>query len=112
MPGEASSPGIMLLAYHIPNRLLGLSIQNLSLMSQTAMSLQSFGSTIRRRFLESEALRGFGLLSPTLLAMVFGLAMPLLILFTLSFWLQDYVDFIKHSRGRTTQTFLPSPFTG
>ncbi|MDP6920020.1 MAG: ABC transporter permease, partial [Arenicellales bacterium] len=33
--------------------------------------------------------------SPTLLAMILGLAMPLVVLFTLSFWLQEYLDFIR-----------------
>ncbi len=49
---------------------------------------------IRAAALRSEPLRGYSLLSPTLLFMLLALAMPLLMLLTLSFWLQDYLDFI------------------
>jgi len=45
--------------------------------------------------MRSEPVRGFTLLSPTLLLMLLALAAPLVILFTLSFWLQDYLEFIK-----------------
>ena len=81
-------------------------------MSRTATSSHSFGLAIRRRFLASDALRGFSLLSPTLLAMVFGLAMPLLVLFTLSFWLQDYVDFIKTFSWKNYSDFFAKPIYG
>ncbi|MGA1697061.1 MAG: ABC transporter permease, partial [Arenicellales bacterium] len=64
-------------------------------MNPSASHQSSVGLAIRKRFLSSEPLRGYSLLSPTLLTMLFGLAMPLLVLFGLSFWLQDYVDFIK-----------------
>jgi len=50
---------------------------------------------LRKLFLKSEPVRGYTLLSPTLLAMILGLAMPLVVLFTLSFWLQEYLDFIR-----------------
>ena len=46
-------------------------------------------------YIESESLRGYTLLSPTLLAMLVGLAMPLIVLLTLSFWIQEYLDFIR-----------------
>jgi len=46
-------------------------------------------------FLKSESLRGYSLLSPTLVAMILGLVMPLVVLLTLSFWIQEYLDFIR-----------------
>ena len=81
-------------------------------MSRSATSSPGIGLRLRRRFLESDALRGFSLLSPTLLAMVFGLAMPLLVLFTLSFWLQDYVDFIKTFSWKNYADFFDKPIYG
>ena len=81
-------------------------------MSRSATSSPGFGLSLRRRFLASEALRGFSLLSPTLLAMVFGLAMPLLVLFSLSFWLQDYVDFIKTFSWKNYADFFAKPIYG
>ena len=48
----------------------------------------------QRLFRRSEQVRGYSLLSPTLLVMFLFLAVPLAILFTLSFWEQDYVDII------------------
>ena len=50
---------------------------------------------LTRMFLKSESLRGYTLLSPTLMAMILGLVMPLAVLFTLSFWIQEYLDFIQ-----------------
>ena len=41
----------------------------------------------------SEQLRGYGLLSPTLVMMLLFFVAPLCILFTLSFWTQTYVTF-------------------
>ncbi len=45
--------------------------------------------------MNSESARGYGLLSPTLLVVVLGLVFPVIILTTLSFWKQDYVDIIR-----------------
>jgi len=81
-------------------------------MSRSTTSSPGFGLSLRRRFLASEPLRGFSLLSPTLLAMVFGLAMPLLVLFSLSFWLQDYVDFIKTFSWKNYADFFAKPIYG
>lgn len=62
---------------------------------------------IRRRlarfYRRSEQLRGYGLLSPTLVAMLLFLVAPLCILFTLSFWTQTYVTF---DRTFTTANYL------
>ena len=45
--------------------------------------------------MRSEALRGYSLLSPTMVLMIIALAAPLLMLITMSFWTQDYLDFNK-----------------
>ncbi len=50
---------------------------------------------IRIGFNRSESARGYTLLSPTLLIVLLGLLFPLIILFTLSFWKQEYVDLIQ-----------------
>jgi len=112
MPGGASPSGIMLLAHDDLAVCKARRNKDLSLMSRSATSSPGFGLRLRRRFLASEALRGFSLLSPTLLAMVFGLAMPLLVLFTLSFWLQDYVDFIKTFSWKNYADFFDKPIYG
>tara|TARA_B100002052_G_scaffold128612_1_gene118083 strand:+ start:1819 stop:2823 length:1005 start_codon:yes stop_codon:yes gene_type:complete len=112
MPGGASPSGIMLLAHDDLAVCKARRYKDLSFMSRSATSSPGFGLRLRRRFLASEALRGFSLLSPTLLAMVFGLAMPLLVLFTLSFWLQDYVDFIKTFSWKNYADFFDKPIYG
>ena len=45
--------------------------------------------------MRSEPLRGYSLLSPTMVLMLIALAAPLLMLITMSFWTQDYLDFNK-----------------
>ena len=50
---------------------------------------------IRFQFRKSESIRGYTLLSPTLLIVLLGLLFPLIILITLSFWKQEYVDLIQ-----------------
>ena len=112
MPGGASPSGIMLLAHDDLAVCKARRYKDLSFMSRSATSSPGFGLRLRRRFLASEALRGFSLLSPTLLAMVCGLAMPLLVLFTLSFWLQDYVDFIKTFSWKNYADFFDKPIYG
>ena len=112
MPDGASPSGIMLLAHDYLAFCKARRHKDLSFMSRSATSSPGFGLRLRRRFLASEALRGFSLLSPTLLAMVFGLAMPLLVLFTLSFWLQDYVDFIKTFSWKNYADFFDKPIYG
>ena len=47
----------------------------------------------RRAMMRSEALRGYTLLSPTLLLMLLVLALPIGLLVTFSFWTQNYLDF-------------------
>ena len=58
---------------------------------------------------ESESLRGYTLLSPTLLAMLVGLAMPLIVLLTLSFWIQEYLDFIRTFSLKNYLDFFQKP---
>ncbi len=60
-------------------------------------------------YIESESLRGYTLLSPTLLAMLFGLAMPLIVLLTLSFWIQEYLDFIRTFSLKNYLDFFQKP---
>lgn len=53
------------------------------------------GERIRIAFLRSERFRGFGLLSPTLVLMILALAAPVVLLGTMSFWTQVYLDYDK-----------------
>ncbi len=47
---------------------------------------------LRRLYLRSEALRGYGLLSPTLVLMLLSIGAPLVLLLMLSFWTQDLLE--------------------
>ena len=64
-------------------------------MNTVALTSSSIYQKIRVKFARNESSRGYGLLSPALLVVLFGLLFPLLILLTLSFWKQDYVDIIR-----------------
>ena len=59
---------------------------------ETGTRLSIWGR-LQRLYLRSEQLRGYTLLSPTLFIMILFLAVPLGILFTLSFWVQDGLFF-------------------
>jgi spermidine/putrescine transport system permease protein len=50
-------------------------------------------SRLRTAFRRSEALRGYALLSPTLLVMVFAMCAPFAILVVMSFWTQQAFEF-------------------
>lgn len=63
-------------------------------------------------FHRSEQLRGYTLLSPTLLLMFMFLLVPLGILFTLSFWTQDYVDIIPAFHLDNYGRFFQKPIYG
>ena len=52
---------------------------------------RTWTSSARALFLKHEWLRGYTLLSPTLLVMICALALPILALVVYSFWTQDYV---------------------
>ena len=60
-------------------------------------------------YIKSESLKGYTLLSPTLLAMLAGLAMPLIVLLTLSFWIQEYLDFIRTFSLKNYLDFFQKP---
>ena len=49
---------------------------------------KSWRRRMRALFLRSEALRGYTLLSPTLLVMAFAMGIPFAIMVTMSFWTQ------------------------
>ena len=80
-------------------------------MSATHSSLNpaSIRFRLHRLFMESESLRGYSLLSPSLLAILLGLAMPLIVLFTLSFWIQEYLDFIRTFSFKNYLDFFQKP---
>ena len=61
----------------------------------TTTSERSFLQKIRVGYKRSESVKGYSLLSPTLVIVLLGLLFPLLILLTLSFWKQEYVDLIR-----------------
>ena len=61
----------------------------------TTTTERSFLQKIRVGYKRSESVKGYSLLSPTLVIVLLGLLFPLLILLTLSFWKQEYVDLIR-----------------
>ena len=80
--------------------------------SSTTAPHHNSGFSLARLFQTSEAVRGYTLLSPTLLALLLGLAMPLAVLFTLSFWIQDYLDFIRTFSLKNYIDFFQKPIYG
>ena len=54
---------------------------------------RSLQSRVRAAYLRSEALRGYTLLSPTLLVMLFAMCAPFAILLVMSFWTQHAFEF-------------------
>ncbi|HIM05443.1 MAG TPA: ABC transporter permease [Gammaproteobacteria bacterium] len=80
--------------------------------SSTTAPYHNSGISLARLFQTSEAVRGYTLLSPTLLALLLGLAMPLAVLFTLSFWIQDYLDFIRTFSLKNYIDFFQKPIYG
>ena len=80
--------------------------------SSTTTPNHNSGISLARLFQTSEAVRGYTLLSPTLLALLLGLAMPLAVLFTLSFWIQDYLDFIRTFSLKNYIDFFQKPIYG
>lgn len=69
------------------------SIRSSTNSMASASPSYSLGWTLRRLWLRSEAVRGYLLLSPTLLVMVALLGIPLVMLVVLSFWTQDGIVF-------------------
>ena len=74
----------------------------------TADSRSPTGWMVRVRsvFLKNEWLRGYALLSPTLMTMVCLLALPIVTLVTYSFWSQSYVTIDESFTLKNYQTFF------
>lgn len=66
-------------------------------------------ASIRSLFMRSEPFRGYSLLSPTMVLMLFALAVPLAGLITLSFWTQVYLDFDKTFSFSNYLAFFEKP---
>ncbi len=64
-----------------------------------------WSSTARAYFLKHEWLRGYTLLSPTLIVMICALALPIFTLVVYSFWTQDYVHIDKTASLKNYETF-------
>ena len=77
--------------------------------SHVSIIPDSFFFRLRRLYIKSDSLKGYTLLSPTLLAMLVGLAMPLVVLLTLSFWIQEYLDFIRTFSLKNYLDFFQKP---
>lgn len=69
-------------------------------------SPRSWSSGLRALFLRHEWLRGYTLLSPTLLVMIGALALPIFTLVVYSFWTQDYVTLDKTPTLKNYETFF------
>ncbi len=65
-----------------------------------------WSSTARAYFLKHEWLRGYTLLSPTLIVMICALALPIFTLVVYSFWTQDYVHIDKTASLKNYETFF------
>ena len=70
------------------------------------MTKLAWMSRVRALFLKHEWLRGYTLLSPTLLVMLCALALPIFTLVVYSFWTQDYVTIDKTLTLLNYQTFF------
>lgn len=67
---------------------------------------------IRSYFLKNEWLRGYTLLSPTLLVMICALAMPIFTLVVYSFWTQEYITLDKTATLANYKTFFEKDMYG
>ncbi len=65
----------------------------ITIAAQPPAAERGLRSRLRAAFLRSEALRGYALLSPTLLVMGFAMCAPFAILLTMSFWTQHAFEF-------------------
>jgi spermidine/putrescine transport system permease protein len=61
---------------------------------------------LRAIFLKHEWLRGYTLLSPTLLVMICALGLPIFSLVIYSFWTQDYITIDKTFTLLNYETFF------
>ena len=64
----------------------------ISIAARPAGADRGLRSRLRAAFLRSEALRGYTLLSPTLIVMAFAMCAPFAILVAMSFWTQHAFD--------------------
>ena len=64
---------------------------------------------LRGLYFRSEALRGYTLMSPTVVLMLVALALPLALLTVMSFWTQTYLDFDKTPTLANYQRFIDKP---
>jgi spermidine/putrescine transport system permease protein len=69
-------------------------------------SARPWSSALRACFLRHEWLRGYTLLSPTLLVMIGALALPIFTLVVYSFWTQDYVHIDQTATLKNYETFI------
>ncbi len=69
-------------------------------------------ASIRRYFLRHEWLRGYTLLSPTLIVMICALALPIFTLVVYSFWTQDYIHIDKAFTLKNYETFFKKDMYG
>ncbi len=67
---------------------------------------RTWTSRVRALFLKHEWLRGYTLLSPTLMVMICALALPIFTLVVYSFWTQDYVTLDKTFTLLNYETFF------
>ncbi len=65
----------------------------ISIAARPVGTSRTWRARIHAAFLRSEALRGYTLLSPTLLVMAFAMCAPFIILVAMSFWTQRGFDF-------------------
>ena len=68
--------------------------------------VRSWLTKARVYWLRKEWLRGYTLLSPTLIVMICALALPIFSLIVYSFWTQDYVHIDKTATLKNYQTFF------
>ena len=76
------------------------------------MSVGRWQAALRRHFLRHEWLRGYSLMSPTLLVMVCALAIPIFTLVVYSFWTQDYIYIDKTATLNNYRTFFDKEMYG
>jgi len=77
-----------------------------SAISAVGGPVQRWISAFRTVFLRHEWLRGYTLMSPTLIVMICALALPIFTLVVYSFWTQDYIHIEKTATLDNYRTFL------
>ena len=83
--------------------------QTQSMGAGTAEYGGSIGFRIRAIFLKHEWLRGYTLMTPTLLVMVLLMCLPLFMLIAYSFWTQNYLDIDKTFTLANYHAFFQKP---